>query len=710
MRIRYLTLMGLVAVLLAVAGCGGGDAGSETDDQRRAETQTATDSLPETDPESTGPAEITGSVTDRASAQVREDGLHLKVGRYKFDVASGVAPVGTTVEITTFQEEPSEIAAQGGNSRIAFERLSSKATLQGTSQEVARTEDPYSITLQNTGRGFTVDAPGGAQLEKPLQVTFLGDEYTSSLQNMGSNDTAPVLLREREDGLTWGAPALLSPDEKGFTATLAKVGTYYEAAFSSANDAGDAMTDVADQTFAKRTPEPACHGQPIEAPDGGTVSVETSSDAAWACLDREGDYVVVSLTNNYPSPLIVNSDPAAPFKLTSRESTQDALVRNFGESQGQIVLPVKGEAQLSYSIEDALPGTIELSTSYELANAQFFGAFLDIAAGPFDSVALKRLLNTKSGFECFESIYLKDYMGTTVDCGTLAAKEFGKLISLLFTAGEQINAFAGQVMEDFNGPYSVTVNHEPSSNDETGSHLRQSWSGEVTERVDGEVVPSLSGYRAEADIIPVSEMTEETVGEVVGKVSYGSLDCRGSWTLKEVKEDSVVVEEQIEEGAGSCVASGTVTLTPQENGTLKYRWGEKGYDHVATATLTQGSAADQQSSLEQTWAGPIPDNGGGAPYKAEASIVPIPEMTEDMVGEAVGEVEYDLGCSGSWTLKEANEDSIVVKERIEEGGGCVETGFITLTPQEDGSLKYRWVDEYDEENVDTGKLSLQGDD
>lgn len=138
--------------------------------------------------------------------------------------------------------------------------------------------------------------------------------------------------------------------------------------------------------------------------------------------------------------------------------------------------------------------------------------------------------------------------------------------------------------------------------DGTGSQFEQTWTGLITQfGEDGTVA---SEYGIEADIMPISDMTGDRVGEVVGEARY-TAGCSGAWVLEEVNEDSVVVEEQIEEGTDICVEIVPVTLSPQEDGTLKYRTGGD-YDGVSTGVLTrQGSSAPD--------GGPEDDDGDAQP-------------------------------------------------------------------------------------------------
>ena len=113
----------------------------------------------------------------------------------------------------------------------------------------------------------------------------------------------------------------------------------------------------------------------------------------------------------------------------------------------------------------------------------------------------------------------------------------------------------------------------------------------------------------------------------------------------------------------------------------------------------------------QTWVGRITqtgEDGAELEYEIKADITPISDMSEDLIGEAVGEVGYDdVGCSGVWVLEEVNEDSVVVEERITDGTDvCAEVVPIILTPLGDGTLEYRTGGDYD--GVSTGVLERQG--
>lgn len=128
------------------------------------------------------------------------------------------------------------------------------------------------------------------------------------------------------------------------------------------------------------------------------------------------------------------------------------------------------------------------------------------------------------------------------------------------------------------------------------------------------------------------------------------------------------------------------------------------------AFLSGDAGGGGETDFEQTWTGSISQFGEGGDveleYGVEADIVPLSDMSGDMIGEVVGEVRYTAGCGGVWVLTEVGEDSVVVEEQITEGTDtCAEIVPIALTPQEDGTLEYRTVGEYD--GVSEGVLSRQ---
>lgn len=64
-------------------------------------------------------------------------------------------------------------------------------------------------------------------------------------------------------------------------------------------------------------------------------------------------------------------------------------------------------------------------------------------------------------------------------------------------------------------------------------------------------------------------------------------------------------------------------------------------------------------------------------------------ITGGKTGEAIGRVQYpSLGCSGSLYLLEANDNQLVLTEKIESGWRCVTTGTLWLT------FAGEWIDYY----------------
>lgn len=58
-------------------------------------------------------------------------------------------------------------------------------------------------------------------------------------------------------------------------------------------------------------------------------------------------------------------------------------------------------------------------------------------------------------------------------------------------------------------------------------------------------------------------------------------------------------------------------------------------------------------------------------------------------GQPVAKIAYpSLGCAGSLYLVEANENQLVLEEKIESGWRCVPTGTVTLT------FAGEWIDFY----------------
>lgn len=144
---------------------------------------------------------------------------------------------------------------------------------------------------------------------------------------------------------------------------------------------------------------------------------------------------------------------------------------------------------------------------------------------------------------------------------------------------------------------------------EPQTEFEQTWSGLVTQTMeDGTTLD----FELEADLIPISDMTEDLLGEVVGETRQEGIDCNGVWVLEEVKVDYVVVEERITDGASYCVESTPITLTPQDDDSLEYYFLDS-YGSVGEGVLAlQGNGVPNGD----------PENGDGD------ELLPSEEMGE----------------------------------------------------------------------------------
>jgi hypothetical protein len=106
---------------------------------------------------------------------------------------------------------------------------------------------------------------------------------------------------------------------------------------------------------------------------------------------------------------------------------------------------------------------------------------------------------------------------------------------------------------------------------------------------------------------------------------------------------------------------------------------------------------DLKSRFPETWSGHVTMTdspyapGSVVEYVSEINAIPIDGMTQDLVGEEVGDIRYSSGCAGVLILEEVNEDSVAVEQQMKEEKGvskCDESSPATLSLQEDGTLKY----------------------
>jgi hypothetical protein len=67
----------------------------------------------------------------------------------------------------------------------------------------------------------------------------------------------------------------------------------------------------------------------------------------------------------------------------------------------------------------------------------------------------------------------------------------------------------------------------------------------------------------------VITITKGRLGDVVGRSSYPTLQCKGSLTLSAASEDRLVLAEHVTTGVGACIDT-VITLKSQSGGKLDY--------------------------------------------------------------------------------------------------------------------------------------------
>ncbi len=153
----------------------------------------------------------------------------------------------------------------------------------------------------------------------------------------------------------------------------------------------------------------------------------------------------------------------------------------------------------------------------------------------------------------------------------------------------------------------------------------QTWNGLITQIAEG---GAESEFWVEAEITPISEMTGDMIGEVVGEVSQVGLDCGGVWILAEAGEDSIVVEERITSGATeNCVESVPITLTPRNDGALEYYFLDMN-GSVGKGVLTLRGVPDNEDDgrkpsekMETLGITTLPDTGGASILAALGGVL-----------------------------------------------------------------------------------------
>lgn len=85
--------------------------------------------------------------------------------------------------------------------------------------------------------------------------------------------------------------------------------------------------------------------------------------------------------------------------------------------------------------------------------------------------------------------------------------------------------------------------------------------------------------------IAATIMGGQPVGGLVGTIEYPSLNCSGTLTLRVAAASALELEERIT--SGQCVDGGIVTLTPLDDGRLRYDWRKDGDTMTAEGTLSR---------------------------------------------------------------------------------------------------------------------------
>ncbi|MGH3089528.1 MAG: FG-GAP repeat domain-containing protein [Rubrobacteraceae bacterium] len=153
----------------------------------------------------------------------------------------------------------------------------------------------------------------------------------------------------------------------------------------------------------------------------------------------------------------------------------------------------------------------------------------------------------------------------------------------VFEDGEWKNLFSDAEIDLFmpGTPFDEFVEAHGGGSD--GFRFEDTWTGALTQTMeDG----TMLDFELEVALMPISEMSADMSGEVVGETAQVGIECEGVWVLEEVGDDYIVVEERITDGADYCVESTTITLTPLNDGSLEYYFLDS-YGSVGEGILTR---------------------------------------------------------------------------------------------------------------------------
>lgn len=174
------------------------------------------------------------------------------------------------------------------------------------------------------------------------------------------------------------------------------------------------------------------------------------------------------------------------------------------------------------------------------------------------------------------------------------------------------------------------------------------------------------------------------ISTIVGTAGFPSVGCGAELTLLNVQSDSVELLEDVV--YGNCVDLGTITLRPMPDGSLEYRW--RSSDSVSSAIGRVTRVSNGQTHLPDRYVGVW--KGSAVQVNPNVQWPILMTLTKGDIGTIVGIAGFaPYRCGAELTLLTVNAGFSELLEDVTYGP-CWDLGTITLTPQLDGTLEYRW--------------------
>ncbi|WP_307101497.1 hypothetical protein [Arthrobacter globiformis] len=334
------------------------------------------------------------------SSSVGENGADLTVDGVRIQVPAGAAPVGTKVEASFEDRDPT------GATDASFKTLA---------------------------KAFKIKLGDGLQPSKPLTITVPVDR--SRLVSERPNDTPTTLaLMVQSEGSS--APDLVRAVWNPGAGTLTAQVPHLSFVWPVQLDLKALMNKVRDavlQSLGIEYPKPDCEGK--TATVSGTTYSAISQAQAWICVSAIDGNLTVDATPNSPLPFLVSSTPASTARNVTEVSASTAftvaLGRNLGFTKGSQAFMLPGaDARFTFT---APAGDVKLRFRQYPAMllVSILAKTLDVALKPLGKAVQ---LDKIDDLDCLQNVF-----GTS-QTGTLSSSQTAGVVKSFFVC-------AGSVLE-----------------------------------------------------------------------------------------------------------------------------------------------------------------------------------------------------------------------------------------------------------------------